>query len=451
MKRFNLILVIVILSLPFSDLHSASEHFPTKSEISPKFWLYVNYFKGSEGYTQLEIYYSVPSSELTFANSDNDNIASITISFKVTNSIDEVVFSNSKKSKLRVKSFRDTKDKNNGLLDQMIIDLLPGNYNLDVSVIDENSNNESKLSGLLVVPFFDTSLDISTIQFASRISQVNNTKSFVKGNKIVIPNPSRKYIYNSSLLYCYYEIYNLVISDSTNKSVFQPSFLVNNAYGDSIIYVQGQSIAFSGTSCIQTKTLDIRDLEPGKYSLSIFVTDAVTGHSVLEKSNFTIHNPLTIEESLPMTEKDIEKYRDQIKYFASYNELELYDKLNTVGKRNFLINFWRAKDTSPKTPTNEFMLNCFARIDYATKNFQNGLNSDMGRVFIIYGQPDEIENRMMNMDAKPYVIWNYFATRTGKHQFVFVDRNGNQNYTLVHSTVETEIYNPNWMQEELQQ
>ena len=192
-------------------------------------------------------------------------------------------------------------------------------------------------------------------------------------------------------------------------------------------------------------------MEPGNYWIAVSVTDATTGKSVIEKNKFTISNPLTDKESLPMTEEDIEKYRDQIKYYASGNELELYDRLNNEGKTNFLINFWNSRDNSPETPENEFMQDCFTRFNYAEKNFKYGLNSDRGRVFIIYGQPDEIESRTMNMDIKPYIIWDYFSTGTGKQRFVFVDKSGNQIYTLVHSTVATEINNPNWMEEEVQQ
>ena len=138
-------------------------------------------------------------------------------------------------------------------------------------------------------------------------------------------------------------------------------------------------------------------------------------------------------------------------YFASNNELDLYDRLNNEGKRNFLINFWHSRDTFPETPENEFMQDAFTRINYANKNFKNGLYSDMGRILIFYGQADEIENRPMNMNIKPYAIWDYFSTGTGKQRFVFVDKTGNHIYTLVHSTVVNEISNPNWMQEEIQQ
>ncbi len=442
---------IVLLSTTSSPLCSNIKHYPARSEISPKFWLDVNYYNGSEKHTQIEIYYSVPSSELTFTHTAKNNIASVYISFIVTNSNNEIILNKSKRQKLRVNSTEATKNKRNGLIDQMVIDLLPGDYKLEVIVKDENSNSESKIFSLLTVPTFYNNLNISTIQFASLISSEKKHKYFLKGNQSVIPNPSRKFNYRESLLYIYYEIYNLAISDISKKSSFEFNLLINNKNSDTLIYTPMQTIVLAGNSCIQTKTLDIRDLDPGNYWLTVSITDIETGVSTIKKNNFTIHNPLAIAESLPMSKDDIEKYRDQIKYFATGTQLELYDKINNEGKMNFLINFWRSKDTSPETPENEYMLNCFARIDYAEKNFKDGLNSDMGRVFIIYGQPDEIENRTMNMNLKPFIIWEYFSTGTGKQQFIFVDVTGNHIYRLVHSTVLNEINNPNWMQEEIQQ
>ena len=155
---------------------------------------------------------------------------------------------------------------------------------------------------------------------------------------------------------------------------------------------------------------------------------------------------------LPMAEEDIKKYRDQIKYFATHEELDLFDKLDPKGKETFLLNFWRSKDTNPETPENEFMQDCFSRIHYANKHFKgrdSGLNSDMGRIFVIYGQPDDIENHTMEFGTKPYVIWYYFTSGSGQHSFAFVDRNNEGIYTLVHSTVESEIKNENWMEQEL--
>ena len=97
------------------------------------------------------------------------------------------------------------------------------------------------------------------------------------------------------------------------------------------------------------------------------------------------------------------------------------------------------------------MLDYFSRIRYTEKQFRGkdgGMNSDMGRIFIVYGQPDDVERNQMQFETKSYEIWQYY-TAGGKHEFVFVDRNNIGIYSLVHSTVLEEIKNPDWRQSEL--
>ncbi len=181
--HFFYLFIFILLTTSILTGQTTTAQFPARSEISPKFWIDVSYFAGSQGHTQLEIYYSVPSNELTFKNISNNIIASSSISLIVTNSDNEIVLTNSKNKKLRVNSVDEAKDGKNGLIDQMVIDLLPGVYNLEMKVTDNNSNAESKISSLLEVPSFDTSLDASTIQFASLISQDKSIKTFIKGKE----------------------------------------------------------------------------------------------------------------------------------------------------------------------------------------------------------------------------------------------------------------------------
>ena len=66
----------------------------------------------------------------------------------------------------------------------------------------------------------------------------------------------------------------------------------------------------------------------------------------------------------------------------------------------------------------------------------------MGRVYIQYGAPDDIERDASGGLTKPYEIWQY-----GRYEFVFQDRNALGHYELVHSDYPGELNNPMWRQQ----
>jgi len=338
----------------------------------------------------------------------------------------------------------------NFVIDQLIFDLKPGTYQFEFKIIDElDDQKNSVVSGELQVPAYPDKLSLSSPMFASRISSSQSQTQFLKGNKSVIPNASRKYQSERALLYLYFEIYNLLPPDNQHKNEVELRYAIANSEGDTLLFVPAQTFAKPGTSCIKTKTLNIYGFTPGEYRLSLQATDLASGQIASCTENFWVYDPKDI---LPVAKEDIQRYRDQIKYFATTKELDVYDMLGPNEIQPFLVNFWHSRDTSPETPENEFMLDVFARIDYAEKHFKGtsgGLNSDMGRVFVIYGQPDEIEDNSMNMEGKPYVIWHYYTSSRGKNHFVFIDKNIDGIYTLVHSSVVTEIKNEFWREREL--
>jgi phosphoribosylformylglycinamidine (FGAM) synthase-like amidotransferase family enzyme len=73
----------------------------------------------------------------------------------------------------------------------------------------------------------------------------------------------------------------------------------------------------------------------------------------------------------------------------------------------------------------------FRRTKYANLNFsvsnKKGYLTDMGRIYVIYGHPDEVERHPFEMDEKPYVIWYYYKNNV---KVVFVDETGTGEYEL---------------------
>jgi GWxTD domain-containing protein len=141
-----------------------------------------------------------------------------------------------------------------------------------------------------------------------------------------------------------------------------------------------------------------------------------------------------------------------IRYIISKEEQEIFGDLNLDGKRQFIEDFWKRRDPTPETLINEFRQEHVRRFEEANRLFtqakREGWKTDLGRVFIVYGKPDEVERHANQIDLRPYEVWYYFNIEGGV-QFIFGDLDGFGNYTLIHSTARNEVNDPDyfrWLQ-----
>jgi hypothetical protein len=74
---------------------------------------------------------------------------------------------------------------------------------------------------------------------------------------------------------------------------------------------------------------------------------------------------------------------------------------------------------------------------------REGWQSDRGRVYLLYGEADDIQRFPSSDDAKPYEVWEYNQIENGV-VFVFIDRSGFGDYQLVHSTKRGELQDEGW-------
>jgi GWxTD domain-containing protein len=100
------------------------------------------------------------------------------------------------------------------------------------------------------------------------------------------------------------------------------------------------------------------------------------------------------------------------------------------------MRFWERRDPTPETSRNEAMIEFFRRVRYAEQHFQGmgpGWRSDMGRIYIKFGPPDQVESRAASTQSPQLEIWYY---NQPYRQFIFADREGFGRYTLVNPGVE---------------
>ncbi|UCH65583.1 MAG: GWxTD domain-containing protein, partial [Ignavibacterium sp.] len=65
------------------------------------------------------------------------------------------------------------------------------------------------------------------------------------------------------------------------------------------------------------------------------------------------------------------------------------------------------------------------------------------RVYLIYGEPSEIDRYPNQTDSRPYEIWSYQDIEGGVI-FIFADLTGFSDYLLIHSTKRGELRDDSW-------
>jgi GWxTD domain-containing protein len=140
----------------------------------------------------------------------------------------------------------------------------------------------------------------------------------------------------------------------------------------------------------------------------------------------------TVEPSSATVWADPHGTIDVLRYIASDQENDEMNSLRTPEQqKEFWEDFWKRRDPSPGTPENERMDEFYKRVQYANQHFGTGAaigwKTDMGRIYIVNGQPDEVVRNPFNVDRPPEEIWYYYRERK---TFVFVDRDGFGRYEL---------------------
>lgn len=96
-------------------------------------------------------------------------------------------------------------------------------------------------------------------------------------------------------------------------------------------------------------------------------------------------------------ETPYKKWLDEdVAYIIAPEEREAFKHLNTDEEREqFIEQFWLRRDPTPDTVENEFREEHYRRIAYTNERFSSGKpgwRTDRGRIYIMWGPPDEIES-----------------------------------------------------------
>jgi GWxTD domain-containing protein len=244
----------------------------------------------------------VPNSQLTFQSKDGVHTATMNVFGRVSTLTGRVV-----------QTFEEpiSKDFPDSLFQQSVklqsiyqkaVPLRPGLYRLDLVIKDVQSGNVGVVNARLQVPRYeDEKLEASSLILADQIERVPAKQigagQFVIGSSKVRPRLEGDFT-QQDRLGIYMQVYNLKPDEQTHKSsaTFLYTVKKSGEKADQPAVMQfkesSSDMKQTGDQITIERLLPLATLAPGKYTLEISATDALSNQTISRRAEFTVKPPM---------------------------------------------------------------------------------------------------------------------------------------------------------------
>ena len=383
-----------------------------------------------------------------------------------------------------------SKESNNKfMLDIQRAKLANGNYVLYMAFKDKNSTQHAlEVKDVITMKYPENELGLSDIQIINQPKKSNTQAVNVKNGYVIEPYMFDVIAKDNNILNYYVEIYN------TDKyfgmdSLYALTTVIENFSTNRKVegVMRAERMKGKPTSVI-IGNIDLSDLEEGSYYLTIEVRDANNILHAYKKEAFykeSDKKPTFEQLGIPkdafvfqLTEEELNQ-NIEILYPIATDEIKRFIDMDLKSstretKLFFLYSFWQTKNhDNPQKEWQEYR----NRLDFVNKkystNIKKGYETDMGRVYLVYGPPSNIidekfkgssgfkrrsiadknitpELEQADPDGVvylPYQMWRYDHTPFGESNRTFVfyaPQNDMAEYFLLHSNVRGEKQDIYW-------
>jgi GWxTD domain-containing protein len=392
----------------------------------PKSGVYCEYhaFKNDSGYV-FYLTYKIENNRLIFEK-ENDKgkyQAQYRISFEANDSIKQTIKRTDIERIITVNSFEETiSDKfySEGVL-QLFLN--KGNYKIDPSLSDLNSNEDFNLQPIR----FNTDVYDTLTYFKPIV---------VNENKILCNKDSLYQLTNLDGNIPFTSVQSFLIVPTIDTSVSVLNVNIKNNSSD--LKFESKDYYLSKLSIEECNGKVVLNNKGGivtkNFILKDFSTKLDEGPVIIELTNDSkkiSFNNIKVEWfKKPFPLRNTEFALDVMKNIESEKTIDSLKDFKDDSLYHVLKNYWKRYDPTPNTQFNELMEEFYQRVEYAINNYsvlsrQDGAETDRGKVYIVYGMPEKIERT--SKDNKVIEIWIYL--KLGK-QFIFADKSGTGNFQL---------------------
>ena len=325
---------------------------------------------------------------------------------------------------LRALSYGETRQRGEDIADHLDFQVPPAKYRVEVTVTDLVAERASSTSVPIEVPsappglvwFSDLTLGVVDVVPA-------DSERFT-------PNPSRRYGDNIEAFAAAGEIVDRRGQDA-GDATYRLYYKVMSEAGEQMFAGDTTLSRREGKTSFLLRPRLV-SIGPGSYRFTVALNVPPKPGSKEKTTTIRRDKSFDVDQSRATMGFASAQSVDVLRYVATQPEIDEIGKLQTEDARKaFWEAFWKRRDPTPETPENEARDEFYQRVQYANQHFGTGgpgWKTDMGRIYIMFGRPDEVVRNPFNFDRPPEEIWYYYHSRS---TFVFVDRDGFGRYELV--------------------
>lgn len=350
---------------------------------------------------------------------------------------------------------------NYSLFHSLVLAVRPGVYSGRLTVIDVVSKREGefKYGKINIAPPPRDRLVIGGASLAYQVrydgADSETDHSVPRNGYRVLCNPDGLFSTKDTAVFVYAEAYNLDYRENLPGS-FALSLAVLDDSGAVFRVLGTRTRVKSAPTAVIVESFDIGGWPEGAYVLEMKLVDSSVSQEVVRALPFGIIAPASVSAlaaAIPDMQADVDlaTQLNLARFLLTPDEKAALERLTDAGQLSFLRQYWQDRDPDPATSDNEYFRKILERYLYANNFFSteegqaDGWKTDRGRVLIVYGPWDRLEDQIHPKGDYPYQVWWYDQSRHDA-VFVFVDDRGFGTFRLVHSTMPGEIYDEDWDQ-----
>lgn len=246
----------------------------------------------------------------------------------------------------------------------------------------------AKVAGDVVVPDAQAGRSLSDLEFVWAAGDSATPRAFRRDGVARLPNPERLYgLYENAL--------RASFAARAPEGGARPWRWVARVLDDAGAVVAARESTGAAAAALDADfALDLSQTPAGGYTLEVKAWQEGDEGALLRRARFSVGwDPETWT-------RDPGDVADEAHLILGREEDEAFARLHPGEQERALADFWRARDPSPETAGNEARETfrrrvAFANATYGRAGVGRGMFSDMGRVYIRYGEPSEVQRQVM--------------------------------------------------------